>query len=48
MIPIKDICRKWTINAYQKEQIQYIKDLINKIRNSVENNQSQVVWQSVS
>ena len=36
------------INAYQKEQIQYIQGQINIIRNSVENRQSQIAWQIVN
>ena len=35
------------INAYQKEQIEYIRQ-INKIRNSVENRQCRIAWQTVN
>ena len=31
-------------NAYLKEQIDYIQDKINKIRNSVEDRQSRIAW----
>ena len=36
------------INTYQKEQIEYIQGQINKIRNSVEDRQSWIVWQTVN
>ena len=32
----------------QKEQIDYIQDQINKIRNSVKYRQSQIVWQTIN
>ena len=36
------------INAYLKEQTEYIQDQINKIRHSVEDRQSQIAWQIVN
>ena len=36
------------INAYQKEQIEYIQGQIFKIRHSVEDRQSWIVWQTVN
>ena len=36
------------INAYQKEQLEYSQDQINKIRNSVEDIQSRIAWQTVN
>ena len=36
------------INAYQKEQIEYVQGQINKIRNLVEDKQSWIVWQTVN
>ena len=36
------------INAYQKEQMEYIPGQINKIRKSVEDRQSRTVWQTVN
>ena len=35
------------INAFQKEQIEYIQGQTNKIRNSVEDRQSWIAWQTV-
>ena len=35
-------------NAYLKKQIEYIHDQINKIRNSVEDRQSRIAWQTVN
>ena len=35
-------------NEYQKEQIEYMQGQINKIRNSVEDRQSQLVRQTVN
>ena len=35
------------INTYQKEQIEYIQDQINKIRNVVEVRISRIAWQTV-
>ena len=35
-------------NTYQKEQNEYIQGQINKIRNSVEDKQSRIVWQIVN
>ena len=36
------------INAYQIEQIKYIQDQINRIRNSVEDRHYWIVWQAVN
>ena len=36
------------INVHQKEQIQFIQGQINKVRNLVENRQSQIAWQTVN
>ena len=36
------------INAYQKEQIKYVQGQINKIRNSEEDRQSWIAWQTVN
>ena len=36
------------INAYQKEQIEYIQGQINKIRNAVEDRKSCIAWQTVN
>ena len=36
------------MNAYHKEQIEYMQGQINKIKNSVEDKQSRVVWQIVN
>ena len=36
------------INAYQKEQIEYIQGQINEIKNSVEDRQSRIAWQTVN
>ena len=36
------------INIYQKEQIEYIRGQINKIRNSVEDRQSRIAWQTAN
>ena len=36
------------INTYQKEQIEYIQGQINKIRNSIEERQLCIVWQTVN
>ena len=48
-MPISRNLRKHSelINTYQKEQIEYIQSQINKIRNSVEDRQSRIVWQTV-
>ena len=35
------------VNAYQKEQIEYNQGHINKLRNSVDDRQSQIAWQTV-
>ena len=35
-------------NIYPKEQIEYIKNHINKIRDSVEDKQSRMAWQTVN
>ena len=35
------------MNAYQKEQIEYIQGLINKIGNFVEDKQSRIAWSTV-
>ena len=36
------------INAYQKEQLEYIHGQINKIRNLVKDRLSRIVWQTVN
>ena len=36
------------INEYQKEQIQYIQDQINKIKNSIKDRQFWIKWQTVN
>ena len=35
-------------NAHLKEQIEYIQDQINKIRNSIEDRKSRIAWQTVN
>ena len=35
-------------NAYLKEQTEYIQNQINKIRDSVEDKQSRIAWQTVN
>ena len=40
--------QKELINAYQKEQIEYIQEQINKIRNSVEDKQSRIASLAVN
>ena len=35
------------INTYQKEQFKYIQGQIDKIRNSIEDRQSRLTWQTV-
>ena len=36
------------MHTYQKEQLEYIQDQINKIRNLAEERQSQLAWQTVN
>ena len=40
--------KKERTNTYEKERLEYIQGQINKIRNLVEDRQSQFVWQTVS
>ena len=40
--------KKEQTNTYQKEQLEYIRGQIDKIRNSIEDRQSQSAWQKVN
>ena len=40
--------QKVLINTYQKEQMEYVQGQINKIRNTVEDKQSRIAWQTVN
>ena len=44
---LKKVQREVT-DTYQKEQLEYIQGQINKIRNSVEDRQSRIAWQTVN
>ena len=40
--------QKELFKTYQKEQIEYIQGQINEIKNSLEDKQSRIAWQTVS